>query len=155
MTGLKEIPGHSGYFITAEGEVFSNKMGALRALTQHLNEKGYLRVCLTKGLKKRVHRLVMETFSDSYNNRLQVNHIDGCKTNNTLTNLEMVTDTENKEHAVNLGLCERKLTTHTANEIRLSGEGNKVLMDKYKVSRRTIYDIKNDKTWKTCGILPG
>lgn len=27
-------------------------------------------------------------------------------------------------------------------------EGDKVLMDKYKISRRTIYDIKNNKYWK-------
>lgn len=51
-----------------------------------------------------VHRLVLEAFSDEEHDTLQVNHIDGVKTNNFRSNLEWVTPSENMRHARSMGL---------------------------------------------------
>ena len=62
----------------------------------------YLGVDLCKKNKvKRVliHRLVAETFLPNINNKPQVNHIDGNKHNNVLSNLEWVSASENGIHA--------------------------------------------------------
>ena len=94
------------YYVTEDGHVwsaYSNKF--IRELP---DKNGYLKVRLSstdlpKGKQHAysVHRLVLENFCPCENmNELQVNHIDGDKTNNAVSNLEWVTCIENIQHAV-------------------------------------------------------
>jgi hypothetical protein len=52
----------------------------------------------------RLHRIVALTFIDNPENKEQVNHIDGNKLNNAVTNLEWVTNKENQIHKYKIGL---------------------------------------------------
>lgn len=96
------------YFITDTGELYRKECGKLTQLKgcNPKNEKGYIRSTLatdTGGIKKfSVHRLVMNEFVGP--SELEVNHKDGNKTNNALSNLEYVTGDENKHHAAVTGL---------------------------------------------------
>ena len=55
-----------------------------------------------------VHRLVMETFSPiKGSENLQVNHKDGNKENNSINNLEWVTNMENMQHAIRNNLTRK------------------------------------------------
>lgn len=68
-----------------------------KILKPRLNTKGYHHVCLYKDGKVnnfRVHRLVALTFLEG-DNTLTVNHIDECKTNNHVSNLEYLTREDN------------------------------------------------------------
>lgn len=69
-----------------------------RILIPVKSKKGYLNVWCRKNIFK-VHRLVANAFIPNPQNLPQVNHIDGDKTNNCVTNLEWVTDGENLLHA--------------------------------------------------------
>lgn len=101
MEILKEIKGYEGkYSVSSWGRIISHKTNC--PLREEETEKGYLRVNLvdSKGRKKhfKVHRLVANAFISNPEGKKQVNHKDGNRHNNSVTNLEWSTDKENKNH---------------------------------------------------------
>ena len=69
---------------------------------------GYMRACLRiiKAYKYiYIHRLVYETFIGPIPSGMEVNHKDGCKTNNNFWNLELMTRKENAVHSWETGLA--------------------------------------------------
>lgn len=76
----------------------------------HLNNYGYETVILSrngKGKTFSVHRLVADAFI-GIPDGMVVNHIDGDTTNNSLENLEVITQKENIDHAIRTGLWQQK-----------------------------------------------
>lgn len=73
-----------------------------------VNPKGYARVNLPGLGTILLHRLIADLFIPNPENKPQVNHIDGNKLNNSVTNLEWVTNQENRDHAVKNGLVMRR-----------------------------------------------
>lgn len=77
-----------------------------------VNHKGYLAVELSKdGKGKRIfiHRLVAVAFIPNPENKPQVNHEDGDKTNNFVENLFWSTNKENMQHSVRTGLSKGRI----------------------------------------------
>ena len=145
----------------SDGRVRKYKGKILKPL---LNDRGYERITLSNGGRcniKRVHRLVLETFKPHVNmNDLQVNHIDGNKLNNHLTNLEWVTARDNILHAYDMGLINNKgeraphtkLSNTDVLEIlqRLStGELHRDIGLDYGVSKSCITKINTGTTWRS------
>jgi hypothetical protein len=100
---MKEIKGYEGkYAIDEEGNVWSlnyNRTGEKKKMKQSINTRGYKYVQLYnngKGRLFRVHRLLAQAYLPDYCEDLQVDHIDRDKNNNKLTNLRMVTASENQ-----------------------------------------------------------
>lgn len=88
-----------------------NVKGKKCILKQFVNQRGYFAVSLSKEDKRtsyRVHRLVANAFIPNPDNKPQVNHIDGDKSNNKAENLEWLTQSENMKHAFRIGLCNNK-----------------------------------------------
>jgi hypothetical protein len=141
------------YEITRDGKVINKHTG--HTLAPQPNGKGYLRVSIGKKLMF-IHRLVAEKYIPNPENKPQVNHKDGNKLNNCVDNLEWVTNQENRNHAVDNDLqvtgekCSwAKLTEENVKEIRANpGYENEYWARKFKVSRSTISDVVNYRTWK-------
>ena len=101
------------YEVSDCGEVRSIKRKAPRFLKAFKDPAGYLRVNLYSGTKSSmkmhfVHDLVAEAFIASKPPKMTVNHKDGVKTNNTVSNLEYLTLADNTRHAHRTGLINNR-----------------------------------------------
>jgi hypothetical protein len=78
-----------------------------KVLLQRIDRGGYLTVRLTKEgytATHYVHRILGRAFISNPENKPCINHLNGCKTDNHLENLEWVTRSENARHAFKAGL---------------------------------------------------
>lgn len=113
----KPIVGYDGiYFVSNFGRVKSNYQKGQggfcdenyeHLLKQKRTKAGYCEVALSFHNKQRyvlVHRLVAAAFIGDIREGLVVNHIDGHKVNNHVSNLEITTYQGNSIHAVKTGL---------------------------------------------------
>ena len=152
------VKGYEGrYAVTLFGQVWSEYKCAW--MKPSVTEKGYLTVELRKGghrFKARIHRLVAEAFIPNPDNLPEVNHKDGDKTNNQVSNLEWCTHSDNLKHAYRTGLEKvvygtdhhrSKLTRDQVEYIRKVYKkrdltfGGKALAQKYGVSLWTIMNV--------------
>ena len=137
--------------------VWRNQVIARRT---QINGNGYLTVTIRTGVKRgatrRVHVLVAEAFTGPKPPRMDVNHIDGDKTNNRVENLEYVTRSENLKHSWRIGTStytpfrERGERNPTAivsdaavDEIKrafIAGEDRKSIAARYGISYHTVWD---------------
>lgn len=97
----KKIPNYPNYSATYDGRIFNHNTERFMALSKM--PEGYLRLNIknNSGQKKfLIHRLIALTFIPNPKNKPQVNHIDSNKSNNSVDNLEWITNKENREHAL-------------------------------------------------------
>ena len=96
-----------GYLVCSNGEIYSEKSN--KFLKKDVDIHGYVRVKMTLDGRKdnrliSVHRLVTTAFIPNPDNKPDVNHIDGIKSHNYVSNLEWCTKSENIRHAMSHGL---------------------------------------------------
>lgn len=182
---IKEAP---FYMISSEGHVkscarkvktFNGQVVCYRTVpeTYPLAEKdirGYKNVLLIqyddnmkpiKRYMRQVHRLVLEAFNPVPNMKeLQVNHINGNKSDNRIENLEWMTPQENTQDANKRGLGHQmdqdgeKNSMHKLTETQViqiiketkkpNRRSDQKIADDYGVTRKTISNIRRNITWK-------
>lgn len=161
----RDISGYEGvYQISNAGKVKRIKpehntfVGKI--LKPGIDTDGYEHVILGNlGIRRtlKVHRLVATVFIRPPQPGEQVNHKDGNRRNNTVTNLEWLTLQENIDHKVHVlktqlrgeGIGISKLTEEKVRKIRemLPLYSQQFIADTYGVSQPAIGAIKRNKTW--------
>jgi len=151
------VKGHSkGYSVSSLGRIVSFKKDCIRLLTPVENYSGYHLVGLYlkgKNISTRLHRVVATAFLGE--SKLQVNHKNGVKSDNRVSNLEWVTAKENSNHSIRMGLGKSgeshyrtKLSDKQVLKIRSSKESQKYLSEKYGISTTHVWHIRTGKSRK-------
>lgn len=161
----RAIPGYEGrYCVSDLGNVMSMDFlgtGLPGLMKGTENHSGYLTLELSlRGKKKRFHipRLVMLAFIGPRPPNAQINHIDGDKKNNKLSNLEYCSRSENIRHAYSIGLMQvgedhskAKLTSTAVIEIRrlhAGGSSANALGRQFGITGATVRQIVSGRTWR-------
>jgi len=156
---------NTGDVIAKERVSWNGKVYVVRKRKKIKSQKdgnGYVQVPLSINKKQKrylVHRLVATAFIPNPENKPQVNHINGIKTDNFVKNLEWSTRSENVSHSFKIGLQSNKGEKHPTNilteslvkEIRSKYIPNIYstyrLAKEYGVSRVTISDVIKRRSW--------
>jgi len=158
---IRPVVGYEERFlVTEDGQLISNK--SKKVLSQTPNHKGYLTHATKIGGRNgqnvclRINRLVAEAFIPNPENKPEVNHVNGIKTDNHKDNLEWSTEQENTIHAFKTGLIVRK-TGSEAYTAKLNDEQvmqinsmhgqhtSRTVGEMYGVSHVTIVRIWNNQ----------
>lgn len=126
---------------------------------QHRHVSGYVKVglCRDGWLTNHLsHRVVAAAFLGPCPPGYHVNHRDGVKNNNAASNLEYLTPSANRQHAVTvLGKCRgtkhalAKLTDEQVHALRAAPTGATIsdLARRMGVSRRAVRNAKTGRSW--------
>lgn len=151
------------YTINDKGEVFSDNTGKMKTRNKGNTEYQIINFMKEDGKKKtfRLHRLVMMAFEPIENcESMEVNHKDGNKKNNCLSNLEWCSSSENQKHAFRTGLQKprrgeannlSKLTEKDVIKVLdMHDEGffDEEIAEEVGCSVKNIYSILSGKSWK-------
>lgn len=113
-----------------------------KILAPNKTQSGYLFVDLGMERKRhdfKVHRLVATAFIPNPENKPEVNHINGIKTDNRLSNLEWVTHKENMIHASKIGLMDNRSVRIGSNNVR------SIPVDIYEVYIKKVGSFANKR----------
>ena len=144
----RKITNLDEYDVDETGKVRNTLTGNI--IVGDTNNAGYQRICCYRNKHKQKffrHRLVAELFIDNQNNLPEVNHIDGDKTNNSVTNLEWCDRSYNEREARRL-----HIKSYTPYIVEFdNGDVRKYefvidLANELKVSGRTILNYLQGKT---------
>lgn len=134
-----------------------------RIMKPHVGKVGYLVVGLKDGTQRKtayIHRLVADAFLGPCPEGMQVNHINGDKTDARLENIEYVTPSENIKHSYDTGLkrsCfgeasgRAKVTSADVVVIRdlaATGLTPRQIGQRFGIGKRTTWAIIARRTWR-------
>jgi len=134
----------NNYEVSSFGNVRSILTGKIRKSNN--DKDGYPYVELFYGGKRKtykIHRLVALAFIPMQKDKTQVNHIDGRKDNNNVSNLEWVNSSENQLHAIRLGLVNKEKVSKHARELgskygAINGKKSAKQVGKYDLTGKLI-----------------
>jgi hypothetical protein len=135
-----EVKGFDNYLIYPNGNVYSKNINGF--LKGKINNCGYSEVTLSKdGEPKtlKIHRLVALHYIPNPDNKPQVDHEDRDRSNNDISNLSWVTQSEN---------CQNTVVYKSNKSTGIKNISYEKPRNRYKY-KKEINKVKHEKTFKT------
>jgi hypothetical protein len=134
-------------YVRRNGRVLKNMLTPYGYHEIYFSNKGHI-------TNNKVHRLVAEAFIPNPKNKEYINHIDGNKINNNVSNLEWSTPTENNIHARDTGLktvCNKITAVNVETNEHLEFPSIKNMCDILNLEKASVYYCIKNKRSQTKG----
>lgn len=164
METWMDIKGYIGRYMVSDLGRVKSLLGKGRFLKLVPDKQGYLTVGLScNGIRRtfKVHRLVCISFIPNEKNLPQVNHINGIKDDNNISNLEWCSSRDNSKHSYDMGLQDKmfgesngrsKLKESCVVKIRSLLNDNdltqKEIANMFNISNSQVSAIKTGRSWR-------
>lgn len=132
---MKQIKDFENYLISKDGSIYKDI--TYRKLKCSIDKSGYLKIRLINKSGRKsmyLHRLLAINYISNPFNKPHINHIDGNKLNNNISNLEWCTHKENMKHA-----WDNNLYKDYTNSIKSANES----------TSKEVIDLKNNIRYKS------
>lgn len=166
-TEWRAVPGHEGYYASADGRILSTKRKQPREIRPIISKDGHRYVFMygESGMKKVwLHRAVLSAYRGEEEKALECRHLDDNPANNHVSNLEWgdrKQNTADKKRNGGIPYGERsgshKVNAAQVMEIRqryADGESLADLGPAFGISKNAALEIVKGKTWPNLPIIP-
>ncbi|MHB9029927.1 MAG: HNH endonuclease [Candidatus Latescibacterota bacterium] len=164
-----ELVREGKYEVFENGDVYKTWCGVCKSacrnkLSKNVKKDGYCRVGFVyqgKKMEAMLHRIVYLVFRGVIPEGLHINHLDGNRQNNALSNLEAVTPRENVRHSIHVTKSRKSFgENHYKAQLKSSDVVKILYYHHYRtytkdqlagmfgVSKSTINDICRRKSWR-------
>lgn len=149
---------NKGYWVSECGDLYNAKTG-YKLNVNPCKLSGYYKIGKSTGFTS-LHRLVYASFIGEIPVGMQINHLDGDKSNNHISNLELCTPSENTQHAYDTGLASGKSGQENSGAkvseqdvlqmygLFKLGYSNKVVGEMYGIHDRYVSLLRHGHRWK-------
>lgn len=159
---LYVVPNYEFLSIDEEGNCYSSHTG--RKVKPYVDQDGYFRIKVWEPLERRtrgcyVHRALAVVFIPNPENKPQVNHKDSNRQNNSLENLEWVTEKENYDHGVSHGYIKVGVGEDNRNSLLDENTVRRIceklekeisvaqIARDFSIKKPTVFSIRSGQTW--------
>ena len=131
-------PFSEDYLASKNGKILSIKWNKKRILKFRKTGSNYLTFCFYENNKKRdyyIHRFVFETFKGEIPKGMEIDHVDGDKKNNSISNLQLLLHKEN----VRKSNCKKMISLNIETKEEIIFDSLKEVAEFYQIHKTTVF----------------